>query len=152
MPFIQNVARSDVRKGNHKIPKGQSVWIQIADPDCDFIVATHQFTRSFKFKFLDLEDDPAYDNSLKISDADAEAIVDILKNALTDDMDVIVNCHVGACRSGAVCEVGVMMGFDDTGVFRSPNTLVKTKLLKALQLDFDPSMSAFNDHQTQGDV
>jgi uncharacterized protein YecT (DUF1311 family) len=34
MPFIQNVARSDVQKGNHKILKGQSAWIQLTDPDC----------------------------------------------------------------------------------------------------------------------
>jgi hypothetical protein len=43
----------------------------------------------------------------------------------------------GLCRSGAVCEVGVMMGFDDTERFRSPNLLVKHKLMQALGWTYD---------------
>ena len=148
MPFIQNVARSVVQKGNHKIPKGDSVWIQIADPDCDFIESKHQFTKAYSFKFLDLEDDLEYPESLKISDADAELIAEILEKALMENMDVIVNCHLGVSRSGAVCDIGVMMGFDDTGVFRAPNMLVKTKLLKTLDKGFDPAKSAFNEENT----
>lgn len=147
MPFIQNVARSDVQKGNHKIPKGDSVWIQIADPDCDFIESKHQFTKQYRFKFLDLEDDQEYPESLKISEIDAEIIARVLENAILDNMDVIVNCHMGVSRSGAVCDVGVMLGFDDTGVFRAPNMLVKAKLLKALDMGFDPLKSAFCDRQ-----
>ena len=52
-------------------------------------------------------------------------------------MDVIVHCVAGVCRSGAVCEVGVMMGFDDTEDFRSPNLLVKHKMMKILGWTYD---------------
>ena len=52
-------------------------------------------------------------------------------------MNVVVHCHAGVCRSGAVCEVGVMMGFDDTEVFRSPNLLVKHLMMKSLGWTYD---------------
>ena len=38
---------------------------------------------------------------------------------------------------GAVVDVGVTMGFEDTDAYRSPNLLVKHKLLKALGMEYD---------------
>ena len=52
-------------------------------------------------------------------------------------MNVIVHCHAGVCRSGAVAELGVMLGFKDTESFRSPNLLVKHKMMKALGWTYD---------------
>jgi hypothetical protein len=52
-------------------------------------------------------------------------------------MNVIVHCVAGVCRSGAVCEVGVMLGFDDTEAFRSPNLLVKHRMMKCLGWTYD---------------
>jgi hypothetical protein len=52
-------------------------------------------------------------------------------------MNVVVHCYAGICRSGAVCEVGVMMGFQDTGRFRSPNLLVKHGMMRALGWTYD---------------
>jgi hypothetical protein len=52
-------------------------------------------------------------------------------------MDVVVHCVAGVCRSGAVAEVGVMLGFDDTEVFRSPNLLVKHKMMRKLGWTYD---------------
>ena len=52
-------------------------------------------------------------------------------------MNVIVHCHAGVCRSGAVAEIGVMLGFNDTESFRSPNLLVKHKMMKALGWTYD---------------
>jgi hypothetical protein len=37
-----------------------------------------------------------------------------------------------------VVEVGVMMGFQDTEDFRSPNLLVKHLMMESLGLSFDP--------------
>ena len=53
-------------------------------------------------------------------------------------MNVVVHCHAGVCRSGAVAEVGIAMGFQDTGVFRAPNLMVKHKLLNALGMTYAP--------------
>jgi hypothetical protein len=52
-------------------------------------------------------------------------------------MDVVVHCVAGICRSGAVAEVGVMMGFDDAEAFRSPNLLVKHKMMRKLGWTYD---------------
>jgi hypothetical protein len=73
----------------------------------------------------------------KVTDAQAQQLVDLLLKAYGQRMNVIVHCVAGVCRSGAVCEVGVMLGFDDTEVFRSPNLLVKHKMMKALGWTYD---------------
>jgi hypothetical protein len=52
-------------------------------------------------------------------------------------MNVVVHCHAGVCRSGAVCEIGVMLGFRDTEAFRSPNLLVKHRMMRALGWLYD---------------
>ena len=67
-----------------------------------------------------------------LTDVDAVELVRLLQHALEQRMNVVVHCHAGVCRSGAVCEVGVMMGFRDTEAFRSPNLLVKHKMMKEL--------------------
>jgi hypothetical protein len=74
---------------------------------------------------------------MKCRHEDAARLVALLQHALDNRMNVVVHCFAGICRSGAVCEVGVMMGFDDTGRFRSPNLLVKHRMMKALGWYYD---------------
>lgn len=45
--------------------------------------------------------------------------------------------NAGLCRSGAVAEVGIIMGFQDTHKFRLPNRLVKYKMMKCLGMTYD---------------
>jgi protein tyrosine phosphatase len=52
-------------------------------------------------------------------------------------MNVLVHCHAGICRSGAVVEVGTILGFTPTERFRLPNLRVKHKMMKALGLTYD---------------
>jgi len=113
--WIQNVALSDIPKGHHVSVGVNSMLIQIVDPAMAFPVPKHQFKEVHQFEFLDLEkDDFALEEEMKITDAQAEELVRLLQHALDNRMDVIVHCVAGVCRSGAVCEVGVMMGFLDT--------------------------------------
>ena len=138
MPFIQNVALSDIPKRFHHDPGINSMLIQIVDPGMEFPEPKQEFKERHQFEFLDLErDDYAREESMKISDAQAERLVELLKHALEQRMNVIVHCVAGVCRSGAVTEVGVMMGFDDTEVYRSPNLLVKHKMMKCLGWTYD---------------
>jgi predicted protein tyrosine phosphatase len=138
MPWIQNVALSDVKKGHHVRVGENSMLIQIVDPDMEHPAPAHQFREVHQFRFLDLEhSDDCINDAWKIQDQDAERLVSLLQHALTNRMDVIVHCVAGICRSGAVTEVGVMMGFDDTEVFRSPNLLVKHKMMKQLGWTYD---------------
>jgi hypothetical protein len=112
--------------------------IQICDPPGDFPQPFHTFREVHQFEFLDVERDTHVDDeAMRCSQAQADELVRLLQHALTNDMDVVVHCHAGVCRSGAVCEVGVMMGFQDTRVFRSPNLLVKHRMMKALGMLYD---------------
>jgi protein tyrosine phosphatase len=133
MPWIQNVSLDAVKKRFHFEPGINSMLIQIVDPDMDWPTPAHNFKEVHQFKFLDIEDE----HEFSIKDADAKNIVRHLQHAFDNRMNVIVHCVAGVCRSGAVCEVGVMMGFDDPETYRSPNLLVKHKLMRELGWTYD---------------
>ena len=138
MPWIQNVAMSDIKKGFHFDPGFNSMLIQIVDPPGDFPTPKYQFRETHQFQFLDVEaNDQVLDEAMRCSQEQADELVRLLQHALKNHMNVIVHCHAGVCRSGAVCELGVMLGFDDTEVFRSPNLLVKHRMMKALGWTYD---------------
>jgi protein tyrosine phosphatase len=107
-----------------------------------------------QFEFLDAEDKDGFDEDFKISDAQAAELVRLLQHALDNHMDVIVHCMAGLCRSGAVCEVGVMMGFQDTEKFRSPNMRVKHKMMKVLGWTYDENETYDEEswRRYQGDI
>lgn len=130
--WIQNVALSDVKKGFHRDPGANAMLIQIVDPAMEFPIPKHQFQETHQFEFLDLEEHDQFAEEFKITDAQAHVLVDLLKKAQDNNMNVVVHCVAGVCRSGAVCEVGVMMGFQDTFAYRSPNMMVKQKMMKVL--------------------
>ncbi len=137
-PWIQNVSLSDVKKGHHVAVKENSMLIQIVDPAMEFPTPAQKFREVHQFEFLDLEKtDDTINDDWKISDAQAAELVRLLQHALDNKMDVVVHCVAGVCRSGAVCEIGVMMGFRDTEVFRSPNLMVKHKMMKVLGWTYD---------------
>lgn len=138
MPWIENVAADDIPKRFHHDAGENSMLISITDPASWRPTPKHQFKEIHNFEFLDVErDDHVDDEAMKISDADAERLVRLLEHAKEQHMNVVVHCFAGICRSGAVCEVGVMMGFQDTGRFRSPNLLVKHKMMKVLGWTYD---------------
>ena len=139
MPWIQNVAADDVPRGFHVAVKENSMLIQIMDTGTAWWPEPkYKFKEVHRFEFLDIErDDPCIDPAMKISDEQAEQLVALLQHALDNQMDVIVHCFAGICRSGAVCEVGVQLGFQDTERFRSPNLLVKHKMMKVLGWTYD---------------
>ena len=133
MPWIQNVAKSDIARGFHINPGENAMLIQIVDPPGDFPAPLYKFKQVHQFEFLDIEEhDFALDEAMRCSQEQANELVQLLQHALEHRMNVIVHCVAGVCRSGAVCEVGVMLGFDDTEIFRSPNLLVKHRMMRAL--------------------
>lgn len=146
MPWIQNVALVDIPRGRHIRVDENSMLIQIVDPAMEFPKPLYNFREVHQFEFLDIEEDGLTNNGngswtdmseFAITDAQAQELVRLLQHALANRMDVVVHCHAGVCRSGAVCEIGVMLGFNDTEVFRSPNLLVKHKMMRALGWTYD---------------
>ena len=138
MPWIENVAAADVPMRFHHEAGPNSMLIQIMDPAPTWWpTPAHEFKEVYRFEFMDVERDDKWPDEAKITPAQAEEIVRLLKHALENRMNVVVHCMAGLCRSGAVAEVGVMMGFEDTERFRSPNLLVKHSLMKALGWTYD---------------
>ena len=138
MPWIENVAAADVPMRFHHEAGPNSMLIQIMDPDPTWWpTPAHEFREVHRFEFMDVERDDKWPDEAKITPVQAEEIVRLLKHALENKMNVVVHCMAGLCRSGAVTEVGVMMGFDDTERFRSPNLLVKHSLMRVLGWTYD---------------
>ena len=146
MPRIQNVSRDDIEKGRHiRDSKFGCVLIQISDPDSDHPTPAWIFDKKYQFKFLDIEDhQDCINDNWRPSQNDAEQIAYALKEAMASGMDVVVHCHMGVCRSGAVTAAGEILGFEPVEPAESPNASLKKKLLSALGLGFDPETSAFN--------
>ena len=138
MPWIENVAATDVSTKFHHDAGENSMLISIVDPASWRPTPVHQFKEIHNFEFLDVEEkDHVLDEAMKCSHEQAAELVRLLQHALDNRMNVVVHCFAGICRSGAVCEVGVMMGFDDTERFRSPNLLVKHRMMKVLGWTYD---------------
>lgn len=139
-PYIQNVSIVAIKSGNHIFAGNNAMLIQIIDPAYTVPEPQQKFAERHVLEFLDLpEDDCANDglSEFKCTQDQADMLVVLLEKALSNNMTVIVHCHAGICRSGAVSEVGVMMGFEDTGTFRQPNTLVKKLMMRKLGWTYD---------------
>lgn len=132
--FIENVSKSDVATGFHMDAGPNAMLIRIQDPATFFGCIKHadMFKEVHEFEFLDAEDSDAYEDETKISDDQAVELVRLLQHAQTNHMNVVVHCHAGICRSGAVVEVASMMGFTPSDRYRQPNLRVKTKMMKVL--------------------
>jgi|AntAceMinimDraft_1070359.scaffolds.fasta_scaffold222855_1 hypothetical protein len=139
MPWIENVAAADIPTGFHHAAGENSMLISITDDLASWRPeAKHKFKERHNFEFLDIElKDFALDEAMRCSEEQAAELVRLLQHALDNRMNVVVHCMAGICRSGAVCEVGVMLGFDDVGRWRSPNLLVKHRMMSALGWTYD---------------
>ena len=135
MSFIENVSMDAIKHGIHYDPGPNSMVIQIVDPDHEFPKPMYPFKYVMGFRFWDNEKDEY--NS--ISDDQADAIADLLRLAKEENINVIVHCHAGLCRSGAVAECGVFIGFQDVGSKRIPNLLVKGKIMESLGYSYENS-------------
>lgn len=144
MPFIANVSKQAATDSFHINPGSNSVLISIVDPCCETPSTKHKYLEVRAYEFLDIED---AEHEFAIRGDQAENIVSVLKKALVNDSNVIVHCTAGICRSGAVAEVGVILGFDDIGYYRQPNLLVKKRLLQAAGLYYTDNSDDSEDNQ-----
>jgi predicted protein tyrosine phosphatase len=126
--WIQNVSLDDVVKAWHYDPGPNSMLISIVDHDMENPPAKYPFKTRLNFKFLDVEDEQEH----AITDKQAFDIACALQLAKDLHMNVITHCVAGICRSGAVAEAGIAMGFEDTGTMRIPNLRVKHMLFEHL--------------------
>ena len=135
--FIENVSMSDAILGRHFDAGPNSLLIRIQDPATEFRPVKYPFKYVEEFEFLDAEDADGFDDDFKISDAQAAELVRLLQWSLDNHVNVVVHCHAGLCRSGAVVEVATMMGFTECEKLRIPNMRVKHRMMKALGWTYD---------------
>ncbi len=152
--WIENVSMSDIHLGHHSDLGENCMLIRIQDPATEFCPTKRTFKEVHEFEFLDAEDADGFPDEVKISDGQATAIVKLLQHALDKSMNVMVHCHAGICRSGAVTEVGTMMGFTATDRYRQPNLRVKHRMLKALGWTYDSNEKPYDvgGHMTDGGI
>jgi len=148
--WIENAAAADIPIGNHFDCGENSMLIQIADPEILGVkgympVPKHKFKEMHQFEFLDIGDDNPHSGHLGCSEEQAKQIVDLLKHALENRMQVVVHCFAGICRSGAVVEVAEMMGFTPVERYRLPNARVKRLMMKELGLTYDSTNDIYSE-------
>lgn len=135
--WIENVSWDDCKNGWHSDMGENSMLIQIADPASFFPTPKKTFKEIHQFEFLDAEDGDRFPEEAMVSDEQAKQLVFLLQHAKAKSMNVLVHCHAGICRSGAVVEVASMMGFTATDRYRQPNLRVKHKMMKVLGWTYD---------------
>lgn len=136
--WIENVSMSDIHLGHHSDLGDNVMLIRIQDPATEFKPTKHKFKEVFYYEFLDAEEEDGFPDECKMTDDQANRMVRALQYALDNSMNVIVHCHAGICRSGAVVEVAEMMGFTpNPDRYRQPNLLVKRKMMQQLGLTYD---------------
>ena len=154
--FIENVSKADVNLGHHMDAGPNAMLIRIQDPATFFgrIARADMFKEVHEFEFLDAEDADGFEDEVKISDEQAAELVRLLQHAQENHMNVVVHCHAGICRSGAVVEVATIMGFTPTDKYRQPNLRVKHKMMKVLGLTYDSDEKSYdvNGHTTDGGI
>lgn len=130
MPWIENISLADVIRGFHYDPGPNSLLIQIVDTGVKWPTPKHEFKDKLRLRFQDIEEE----DFSAIQPFQASQIASALIHALDQRQNVVVHCHAGVCRSGAVVEAGIVLGFQDTGKHRIPNIRVKKMVLQALGL------------------
>lgn len=144
--ICENVSRFDVMQGNHISVQCSSTYlIQISDTGS--LQTDVKYEDFFKDKlclnFNDVEDE--FDIS-SITDYQAQQIADFILKAKTDNADIVVHCLAGICRSGAVVEAAMSVGYTDAvNRQRIPNALVKRKVMQCLGTYITPKTSMFSE-------
>ena len=129
--WITNTSRKNIESGNHVFVPDNTILISIRDICTELVEAPAEFMHIYNFEFQDSDD-----AELGIQVAQAEEMATVLEYAADVEINVVVNCVAGICRSGAVVEVGTMIGFRDLGAHRIPNVRVKTMLMQALGISY----------------
>lgn len=138
MPWIENCAADDIPRAYHHDAGPNSMLIQITDPASWRPVPLHKFKEIHHFEFLDIEDDDEPDDpEMFIQEWQAKELVQLLKHALENRMNVVVHCFAGVSRSAAIAQVGINMGFNEVEKFRSPNTRVMRLMMAELGLPYE---------------
>lgn len=149
MPTIGNWSLNSMQRGRHKSVPENTILISIRDPYY-YLPNSHEkreiesslfafkskskFKEIYTFYFHDIE---KYEEKYElVSSEQIVEISNILKNAFESNTNIYVHCHAGVCRSGAVVEAGLLLGFELSSCKymkkRIPNSYLFNELRKQL--------------------
>lgn len=133
-PFIINVSMREVMDGiTFNCDFNNTILIQIVDPNMEFPTPKNKYLQIYKFKFFD---DNGENVGLSISENQIDEIFNILNDCLSKKINIIVHCVAGICRSGAITEIGTIIGFKDLKRYnRLPNVHIKNLFMRKLYLE-----------------
>jgi predicted protein tyrosine phosphatase len=120
--WLISIANKDALNANPKKPFGRVLFLNFND--VDLTTGAKGETEKSKEVLGSLG---------AITDAQADQIAEFICDAREAKANVIVNCHAGICRSGAVVRVLGELGWeirDNYSPKRMPNMLVYNKLRK----------------------
>lgn len=145
--YCHNISMDSAKRGFWvNVTQENVIYIQITDPCCAFEPMKNNFAEIHRFEFLD-DDLEGDGHEFSITDEQAEELAKILRRANDEQRHVIVSCHAGLCRSGAVTEImNRVFGYEPGPSVRSPNQLVMKKVMRSLGLSYDPNFSPFNNY------
>lgn len=131
MPYIENVSYSDIQQGKHFNKGKDSVLIQIINPGHynGYPKPKDKFIEVHQFEILDAGDYDGFQEDALFTQEQAEEIMSILVKALDSGKNVLVHCHMGVSRSGAVALVGSFIGFQ----LRHKGQVPNRRMLKLLE-------------------
>lgn len=135
MSFIENCSLEKVLYGRHRLPSTGSILIQITDPGLDHIIPYYDdYHEIYKFWIWDISKVTYEGNRefIPMGELDSKIIKRILLKALEQERNVIVHCHAGLCRSGAVTEFGHILGLIPVHSNRLPNVHMISMFKKTL--------------------
>ncbi len=139
MTWIQNISLSNAIKGIHYFVPYKNVLIRIQDfgqTNFSPVAYDDRFVEVHKFCFND-NDDPNDTSNITVDQA--KQIANILRNCKDKGYNIVVHCIAGLCRSGAIADVAITFGFEDTETKKIPNMLVKNRIKEQLGMTVDYS-------------
>lgn len=146
MPKIYNLSKAEIERTTYSTRKPYQGYaiMRILDPAMHFKnVHNCGFVEEVRFEFLDSDPEECvlynWPDEFLITDEQAEQIARKLLEWESRGLNIIVHCHAGLCRSGAVVLAMVERGYDDPILEnedkyeRIPNKYVFDKIVSAMK-------------------
>lgn len=105
------------------------ILIRLHNPDYEFPKGESDYLRE---NFFQEVYELALEDSYIVPDETIDKLAKLIFDAKERKQNILVHCHAGISRSGAVVEVATMLGYKDIGRHRNPNRVIKENLRKAL--------------------
>lgn len=138
-----NISLSKVQKSTRQqITQSPAILISIVNPGFDNPYDEtedgskfkHGYVRVYNFTVADLLDDdvnnPQY--NMRFNDDQAARMIEIINRAASEQLDIVVHCHMGISRSAAVTSVTPVYGYSVQTNTSCANSSIRRRLMEVI--------------------